>query len=127
MAPSDSCTTFEQLKREILAFADERDWGQFHTLKNLSVALAGEAAELMEPFQWLEGQQSFDLMDDEAKREAVEDELADVLIYALQFANQGKIDVASAIRRKMGKNARKYPVHASKGNSVKRGVDREDV
>jgi len=121
MVATDPHTNLQELKDEVLAFADERDWGPFHTLKNLSVALAGEAAELMEPFQWLEGEASFALLQDAAKREAIEDELADVIIYGLQFANRGGIDISTAIRRKMEKNARKYPVEQSKGSSEKRG------
>lgn len=121
MPCTDEDTPFEYFKEKIAAFAKERDWEQFHTLKNLSVALAGEAAELMEPFQWLEGDQGSELMLDDKKREAVEDELADVMIYALQFANRGGIDLTFAINRKMAKNAEKYPVALSKGCSEKRG------
>ncbi|MDQ8183192.1 nucleotide pyrophosphohydrolase [Pelagicoccus sp. SDUM812005] len=121
MSCSDQDTPIADLKERVAAFARERDWEQFHTLKNLSVALAGEAAELMEPFQWLEGSQCESLMRDGEKREAVEDELADVAIYALQFANRAGIDLAKAIDRKMLKNARKYPVILAKGSSEKRG------
>ncbi len=121
MPCTDQDTPLVDLKERVAAFARERDWEQFHTLKNLSVALAGEAAELMEPFQWLEGNEGSDLMLDEEKREAVEDELADVVIYALQFANRGGVDLTRAINRKMAKNAEKYPVALSKGCSEKRG------
>lgn len=121
MASTDSETTVQLLKEEVLAFAEERDWAQFHSLKNLSMALAGEAAELMEPFQWLDDRGSAALMEDALRREAVEDELADVVVYALQFANRGGIDLAAAIRRKMVKNGRKYPVELAKGSAAKRG------
>lgn len=116
----DENTTIETLKDAALSFARERDWEQFHSLKNLSMALAGEAAELMEPFQWAKDGEDFALMDDAAQRLAVEEELADILIYAMQFANRAEIDVAGAIRSKMAKNALKYPVDVSKGNSEKR-------
>ncbi|MBC2604533.1 nucleotide pyrophosphohydrolase [Pelagicoccus albus] len=122
MCLSDTSTPIETLKQRALASAEERDWGQFHSLKNLSIALAGEAAELMEPFQWLEGTQSDELLEDAKSREAVEDELADVVIYALQFANRGNIDLSSAIERKMRKNAFKYPVELSKGSARKLGL-----
>lgn len=121
MSRTDKDTRISDLKERVAYFAKERDWEQFHTLKNLSVALAGEAAELMEPFQWLEGDQCEALLSDGAKREAIEDELADVVIYALQFANRGGIDLAVAIDRKMHKNARKYPINLAKGSSEKRG------
>lgn len=116
----DQTTTIETLKEAALAFAKERDWEQFHSLKNLSMALAGEAAELMEPFQWAKDGEDFKLMGDAEKRLAVEEELADVLIYAMQFANRAEIDIASAIRSKMEKNALKYPVELAKGSSKKR-------
>ncbi|MBD5782162.1 nucleotide pyrophosphohydrolase [Pelagicoccus sp. NFK12] len=121
MSWTDKETPVSELKERVAAFARERDWEQFHTLKNLSVALAGEAAELMEPFQWLEGDRCKALLQDSAKREAIEDELADVVIYALQFANRGGIDLALAIDRKMAKNALKYPVDLAKGSAEKRG------
>ncbi|MDQ8188002.1 nucleotide pyrophosphohydrolase [Pelagicoccus sp. SDUM812002] len=120
MSNTDEDTPIAALKTRVAEFARDREWEQFHTLKNLSVALAVEAAELMEPFQWLEGEQCDELLRDPAKREAVEDELADVVIYALQIANRGGVDLAVAIDRKMKKNARRYPVDLAKGNSDKR-------
>lgn len=120
MPCTDEETPISELKERVARFAKERDWEQFHTLKNLSVALSGEAAELMEPFQWLEGEQCHQLLADPARKEAIEDELADVAIYALQFANRADIDLAGAISRKMAKNALKYPVALSKGSSQKR-------
>ncbi len=120
MPDTDKDTPISELKVRVADFAKERDWERFHTLKNLSVALAGEAAELMEPFQWLEGAGCEELLRDPAKREAIEDELADVVIYALQFANRGGIDLTVAIDRKMAKNALRYPIDLVKGKSDKR-------
>ncbi len=105
----DNTTVFQKLKDDIRAFASHRNWISYHNPKNLSMALAGEAAELMEHFFWIENVESNHVLQDTVKREAVEDELADVLIYALQFANVGGIDVVTAIQRKMDKNAKKYP------------------
>src|SRR5882724_3617191 len=109
-ALTDSVTTVAELKSRVLAFVRERDWEQFHAPKNLSMALAAEAGELMEHFLWATPEQSSAVAKDPAKRRKIEDELADVVIYALEFANVTRMDVAAAIERKMADNAKKYPV-----------------
>ncbi|MEX0866500.1 MAG: nucleotide pyrophosphohydrolase [Pirellulales bacterium] len=96
-------------------FVDERDWRQFHTPKNLSMALAIEVAELMEHFQWLTPQASRDLADNADALHAVGEELADVVGYALAIANELDIDVAQAMRAKMVKNREKYPAEEYRG------------
>ncbi len=116
---TDSSTTLTDLKTRVLAFARERDWEQFHAPKNLSMALAAEAGELMEHFLWATPEQSSAVAKDPAKRRKIEDELADVVIYALEFANVAGMDVAAAIERKMADNAKKYPVEKSRGRSDK--------
>ncbi len=116
---SDGSTTVAELKRRILAFAHEREWEQFHAPKNLSMALTAEAGELMEHFLWADAAKSRETVHDQAKRAKIEEELADVVIYALEFANVAGIDVAAAIEAKMGANARKYPVEKAKGRSEK--------
>ena len=109
-----------ELKSRVRAFAHERDWEQFHSPKNLSMALAAEAAELMENFLWMSPEDSRAAAAPAARRrEMIEDELADVVIYALQFANQTGIDIAAAIAAKMAKNARNYPVEKARGRSDK--------
>ena len=95
-------------------FALERDWGQFHTPKNLASALSVEAAELLEHFQWLTEEQSRTLPDE--KRVQVGEEIADVLLYLLQLSDKLQIDVMEAAWRKMQLNAEKYPVDRSKGS-----------
>jgi dCTP diphosphatase len=116
---TDAATTTAELKARVLAFARERDWEQFHAPKNLSMALAAEAGELMEHFLWATPEQSQAVVRDAVKRRKIEDELADVVIYALEFANMTGIDVAAAIERKMVENAKKYPVEKSRGRSDK--------
>lgn len=119
-AAADRATCLADLKQRVLAFAHERDWEQFHSPKNLSMALAAEAAELMENFLWMSPEDSRGAAGPQAKRrQAIEEELADVVIYALQFANQTGIDVASAIAAKMAVNAKKYPVEKARGRSDK--------
>ncbi len=117
--PTDPTTTIAELKSRVLAFARERDWEQFHAPKNLSMALAAEAGELMEHFLWATPEQSLAIAKDPAKRGKIEDELADVVIYALEFANAAGMDVAAAIGRKMAQNAKKYPVEKARGRSDK--------
>ena len=119
-SPTDDTTTLADLKARVLAFVRERDWEQFHSPKNLSMALATEAGELMEHFLWAGTAESRALMEsDPARRKKIEDELADVLVYAIEFANSGGIDIAAAIEAKMLANAQKYPVEKARGNARK--------
>jgi dCTP diphosphatase len=118
-ALTDSATTVAQLKDRVLAFARERDWEQFHAPKNLSMALAAEAGELMEHFLWATPDESRAVARDPARAARIAEELADVVIYALEFANTTGLDVAAAVEAKMAANALKYPVEKSRGRSVK--------
>ena len=103
----------------MLAFVQERDWEQFHSPKNLSMALAAETAELMEHFLWATPEESKSVAKDPAKRAKIAEELADVVIYALEFANSTGLDVAASIESKIAANARKYPVEKARGRSAK--------
>jgi NTP pyrophosphatase (non-canonical NTP hydrolase) len=109
---------FSTLQNQLRAFAQERDWEKFHTPKNLVMALSGEVGELTELFQWLTAEESQNIMASSSK-EAVKDELADVLVYCLRICDVLKIDPYQAIQSKMGKNAAKYPVHLAKGSAAK--------
>ena len=112
---SDARTTVSQLRQLIQEFVDERDWQQFHSPKNISMALAIEAAELMEHFQWIDIAASRQILDDPEKLAAVGEELADVVSYSLAMANTLNIDIADTVRAKMEKNALKYPVEEFRG------------
>ena len=105
----DDQTTIADLRAQVKAFVAERDWAQFHSPKNLSMAIAIEAAELMEHFQWLTIGESERLVEERVTRGQIVDELADVLIYCLSLANALDIDLSEAILRKLAHNARKYP------------------
>ncbi|MFZ1055522.1 MAG: nucleotide pyrophosphohydrolase [Opitutaceae bacterium] len=118
-ALSDSTTRISELKERVLAFVHERDWEQFHSPKNLSMALAAETAELMEHFLWATPEESKSVAKDPAKRAKIAEELADVVIYALEFANSTGLDVAASIESKIAANARKYPVEKARGRSAK--------
>ena len=117
--PTDSTTTVAELKTRVLAFVRERDWEQFHSPKNLSMALAAEAGELMEHFLWATPEQSKAIAADAVKRQKIADELADVIVYALEFANATGLDVAASIETKMRANAEKYPVEKAMGSATK--------
>ena len=116
---SDSTATVADLKARVLAFVRERDWEQFHAPKNLSMALAAETGELMEHFLWSTPEESKAVASDPAKRAKIAEELADVIIYALEFANATQLDVAASIEAKMAANAKKYPVEKARGRSDK--------
>lgn len=105
------------LRDRIRAFADARQWEQFHTPKNLAMALAVEAAELMEHFQWLTPEQSRAL--GRRDKRGVAKEIADVLIYLVRLADVLGVDPLAAARAKLRANARKYPVSRSKGSAAK--------
>jgi dCTP diphosphatase len=111
---TDSLTT---LRDAIRAFASERDWQQFHTPKNLVMALSVEAAELMEHFQWLTAEQSQQL--NAERRNQIAHELADVLIYLVRLADVTDIDLIQATEEKMRLNAEKYPVEKARGLATK--------
>lgn len=109
----DSHTSIADLREVVRQFVSERDWNQFHSPKNLSMALAIEAGELMEHFQWITPEASRQL--DQHATEAAGEELADVLCYALSIANELDIDIASTLLKKMAKNREKYPVEEFRG------------
>ena len=110
--PRDS---LDDLNAQLLAFARERDWEQFHSPKNLSMALAGEAGELLEHFQWLSEDQSAALNDD--KREAVALELADILIYLIRLSERLDVDLVDAAYRKLAINRSRYPTERVRGDA----------
>ena len=111
----DARTTVNDLRCRVEQFVAARDWHQFHSPKNLSMALAIEAAELMEHFQWLTAEQSRQVADQPQSLQPVAEELADVFCYALAMANQLGIDVSTTIGEKMKKNERKYPAEEYRG------------
>lgn len=112
---SDATTTVAELRQLIADFVAERDWSQFHSPKNVSMALAVEAAELMEHFQWLSIEASRKLANEPEKLAAVAEEIADVVGYSMALANELGIDLSSTIRAKMIKNAIKYPAAEYRG------------
>jgi len=107
----------DALQQRLAEFAAERDWEQFHSPKNLAMALAAEAGELVELFQWLTETESANL--DAAQTKAVAYELADVLIYLVRLADRLDIDLDVVVPEKIRINAEKYPVALTKGSATK--------
>ena len=108
---------FEDLVRKIRKFVDERDWEQFHSPKNLSMALVVEASELVEIFQWLSEEQSLNLDPDQKQR--VEEEVADVMNYLIRICDRLDIDLVKATNRKIQINSEKYPAEQVRGSALK--------
>lgn len=106
-----------QLAQRLQQFADARDWGQFHSPKNLASALIVEAGELLEHFQWMTEDQSRQLGAE--KKQAVAHEMADVLLYLVQLSSALGVDLMAAASEKMAINAQKYPVEQARGSSKK--------
>jgi dCTP diphosphatase len=109
--------SIQQLAEHLRQFAAERDWEQFHSPKNLAMALSVEVAEITEHFQWLTEQQSQDL--DTSKKAEVAEELADALIYLVRLADQLQIDLLEAADRKLAVNETKYPAEKVRGSARK--------
>lgn len=107
--------TLEDLRKQLAEFADRRDWNQFHSPKNLSMALIAEVGELIEHFQWLSEKQSSSLALD--KKDQVAMELADILIYLIRIADKLEIDLVSAANKKIAINESRYPVDKVKGEA----------
>ncbi len=107
----------QALRDALRRFAADRDWEQFHSPKNLAVALSVEAAELLERFQWLTEPQSAALSPED--RSKVGDELADVLLYLIRLADKLDLDLIACAREKLRVNAEKYPVDKARGNAKK--------
>lgn len=116
---NDAETCLQEIKDRALAFTKERDWEQFHSPKNLSMAISAEAAELMEHFLWQTPEQSREDAQNPKLRSKIEEELSDIFLFAIQFANMTNIDISAAIETKMKRNAEKYPVDKARGRSDK--------
>ena len=116
---SDKTATFSDLRARVAAFVAARDWAQYHAPKNLAMAIAAEAAELMEHYLWVDAPESRRVTDDPARRAAVEAELADVAILVLNLANVLDTDLSDAITRKLAESEAKYPADKVRGKSLK--------
>jgi len=100
-------------------FCQDRDWDQFHGLKDLAIGLSTESNELLQMFRFKTDEESSALLSKSERREAIEDELADVLFFLLRFSSRANVDLSQAFRRKLAKNALKYPVDLARGSNLK--------
>ena len=107
----------EKYKQKIKEFADDRNWDQYHTPKNLAMALSVEASELVEIFQWLKQDESKNLSLEDVQ--SVKEELADIFIYLIRIADKFDIKLEEAVIEKLNKNAEKFPIELAKDNAVK--------
>jgi NTP pyrophosphatase (non-canonical NTP hydrolase) len=107
------------IQQKLSQFAEDRNWDQFHSPKNLSMALAAEVAELLEIFQWLTEQQSKDIINSENEITLVKEEIADIFIYLIRLADKLNIDIEKEVLSKIALNEKKYPIDLSKNNAIK--------
>jgi NTP pyrophosphatase (non-canonical NTP hydrolase) len=114
-AMPDSTTTVAMLRESMARFVAERDWEQFHSPKNLAMALAAEAAELMEHFLWIDNDASRDLVRDPVQRGQIADEIADAAGVIFALCNALSLDLSDAVASKMSRNVLKYPVEKCRG------------
>lgn len=115
--PIERPASLETLRDELRQFAAERDWNQFHSPKNLAIALSVEAAELLEHFQWMPETDSAALV--AGQKDKIREEVADVLLYLIRLADKLEIDLPAAASDKIRVNAEKYPVEKARGSSKK--------
>ncbi|SEN98640.1 NTP pyrophosphatase, house-cleaning of non-canonical NTPs [Amphibacillus marinus] len=111
---SSNKASIDELMELVIYFRDQRDWQQFHNSKDLALSLSLESSELLENFQWKTSEEA-----ESEKKDEIQDELADVVIYALMLAHELDIDLSDAVTSKLKKNNEKYPVAKSKGNNRK--------
>jgi NTP pyrophosphatase (non-canonical NTP hydrolase) len=115
----DRETTLHDLREQVRAFVREREWEQFHSVKELAAAIAIEAAELMEPLLWMRPEEAEQALDRPATRGQVEEELADVLILCVSLANALDVDISQIVATKLRANAEKYPAEVVRGSARK--------
>lgn len=108
-----------EIQKRLADFAEARNWDQFHSPKNLSMALAAEAAELLEIFQWLTEEQSKGISGDEKEMARIKEEIADIFIYLARLSDKLGVDIEKAVLDKIAVNEKKYPVELSKDNATK--------
>ena len=109
----------KKIQKILQDFADEREWDQFHTPKNLVMALSGEVGELTEIFQWLTEEESRNIVRSKEVMEKIEQEIADIQIYLIRLAQKLDVPIEDSVMKKIKKNAEKYPIHLAKGSSKK--------
>ncbi len=116
---SDSETTIRQLKQTVKEYCEERDWDQYHNPKDLAIGAITEAAELLEHFRFKSEKEMDKMLADQKKKGEISDEISDVLMFIIRFAQKYDIDIAESFQRKMDQNTKKYPIDKAKGSNKK--------
>jgi NTP pyrophosphatase (non-canonical NTP hydrolase) len=116
---SDSETTIRQLKQTVKEYCEERDWDQYHNPKDLAIGAITEAAELLEHFRFKSEKEMDKMLADQKKKGEISDEMSDVLMFIIRFAQKYDIDIAESFQRKMDQNTKKYPIDKAKGSNKK--------
>ncbi len=116
---TDRDTTLREIKQMVSRFVEERDWLQYHDPKNLVMALMSEVGELADQFRWVNNSESHTLATSPDHADEVADELADIMMFAIEFASVCNIDISTAIASKLEKNAMRYPIEKAKGSCKK--------
>lgn len=115
----DNKTNVKQLKEMVKAFCEERDWDQYHNAKDLAIGIITESSELLEHFRFKSGTEVDDLLKEKIKKGEISEELTDVLFFILRFAEKYHIDLSDELKKKLDKNAQKYPIEKSRGYNKK--------
>ena len=115
----DHKTNIHELKEKIRIFCEDRDWDQFHTTKDLAIGIITEASELLEPFRFKSEKEIKEMFNNSDKKEYICEELADVLMFVLRFAQMHNIDLATELNKKLEKQNKKYPIEKCKGSNKK--------
>ncbi len=113
----DNNTTVYELKQLYKKFCDDRDWNQFHNPKDLAIGIVSEASELLQIFRFKNDNEINEVFLN--KKDKIVDELADIMLFTLRFAERNDIDLSEAIKNKLAKNAKKYPIELAKGSNKK--------
>lgn len=123
MKYSDKQGTIEDLKKQIAIFCDEREWGQFHGIKDLAIGAVTESSELLEIFRFKSNEESNELLLQTQSRDAISDEMADVFFFLLRISEKYHIDLTESFYKKMQKNAQKYPALEFRGKNEKSHIE----
>lgn len=116
---SDRDITIHELKKIVQRFCEDRDWDQYHNAKDLAIGVSTEASELLEIFRFKSEKQVEDMFKNAKAREEISDEMADTLYFILRLAQKYDIDLSEALKQKIEKNSKKYPIENAKGSNKK--------
>lgn len=115
----DNVTTIQELKQVIRKFCEDRDWDQYHSAKELAIAIITESSELLDLFRFKSEKEIDEMFNDRVKRDEIADEIADILFFLLRLSQRYDINLSTELKRKIKKNEKRYPICKSKGSNKK--------